>query len=377
MAIGMKSAERLAILCFYEKEGCVDSYVYHLVEELMSVSDQTIIVVNGQMEEKAKAYFEEHHCIVWVRANEGYDAGAYRYVFRRLGESEINRYARIILCNDTFFGPFIPMKSIFGQMETKKSDFWGIAYQDTKLVQFIGSYFLVFGEKTICSGDLWNYFRELQEIADYQDALIAFEMGIFLYMKKKGYVSGAYISKKKYFSNIVCPYENLRYERLPILKKRAFMDGDKENLRKALGFIRENFLYDINLIYSWMQRNHIRIETDDGPGENARAAKANEMPVLSIEDIEQFIRKWKEVYIYGNGYYGHILMELYRIKPKYIIVSDGQAPRQSRYKGIPVKTVSEVDLQKKEAGIIVALNKSNTQTVKKTLGGGDNLLYLW
>ena len=48
----MSRAEKLAILCFYEKDGFVDTYVYHLVEELISVSDKVIIAVNGKIEEK-------------------------------------------------------------------------------------------------------------------------------------------------------------------------------------------------------------------------------------------------------------------------------------------------------------------------------------
>lgn len=373
----MSRAERLAILCFYEKDGFVDTYAYHLVEELISVSDKVIIAVNGKIEEKAKVYFEKRHCTVWVRENEGYDAGAYQDVFRRLGRNEINRYTQIVLCNDTFFGPFIPMKSMFEQMEAKKSDFWGISYQDTNLVRFIGSYFLVFGERVIQSGDLWNYFENMREVAAYQDALIYFEFGIFLYLTGKGYVHSSVISKKKYFSNLICPYENLKYEKLPVLKKRAFTGKDKANMRRAVKFVQDNFNYDVNLIHSWMQRNNIVPEADDVPDETGAAVKTNEIPQLSINDIYQFMDRWKEVYIYGNGYYGHILIELYRIKPQYIIVSDGQASRQSQYRGIPVIAVSEIDFKKKEAGIIVALNKSNTHAVEEVLGRGENILYMW
>lgn len=67
----MSRAERLAILCFYEKDGFVDTYVYHLVEELISVSDKVIIAVNGKIEEKAKVYFEKRHCSCIPLVNPG------------------------------------------------------------------------------------------------------------------------------------------------------------------------------------------------------------------------------------------------------------------------------------------------------------------
>lgn len=373
----MSNINRLAILCFYEEDGYVDSYVYHLVNELLSIANKMFIVANGKIEEKAKVYFEQHSCEVVVRENKGYDATAYKYVIEMIGRDAIKDFSQIILCNDTFFGPFIPMKSIFAQMNMEECDFWGISYKDTKLVQFIGSYLLVFGEKIIQSDDLWNYFKDMNEIVTYQDARIHFELGVFLYLKRRGYTSASLIKKKKYFSNVIYPYENLIYEQLPILKKRAFKIRDSWKIIEAIKYIRDNYNYDINLIEDWMKRKKIELEEIDFPYENNMSVKMNDLPIVSINDIYNFISKWKKICIYGNGYYGHILIDLYQIKPQYIIVSDGWISQQNYYIGIPIREISQIDIKDRGMGIIVALSKANTESVKIDLGDGCNILYLW
>lgn len=373
----MNRINRLTILCFYEEVGYVDLYVYHLVKELLSVSTQVAIVVNGEMEEKAKVYFEQCNCIVLIRANEGYDATAYKYVFEVIGRDKIKEFDQIVLCNDTFFGPFIPMKDIFDEMETREWDFWGLSYQDRNLFQFIASYFLVFGEKTIQSDDLWSYFESMQEIAEYQDALIRFELGIFLYFKERGYINDCLVCKKKYFSNVNYPYENLKYEQLPILKKRAFTIKDNWKLMKAIKFIQDNYNYDINLILTWMERKKIVLDENKDPLKSSLPTKINDCPRVTINDIYNFISKWKNICIYGNGYFGHILIDLYQIKPQFIIVSEGQTLQQNQYRGIPIKSILQINIKNNETGIIVALNRANTEEVKICLGNSDNVLYLW
>ncbi len=369
----------MAILCFYEEEGYVDSYIYYLVKELLSISSKVIIVSNGKMEEKARVYFEQCHCVVWIRENKGYDASAYKYAITRIGRDKLKNFDQIILCNDTFFGPFISMKSIFGEMDANKCDFWGISYQDTNLVQFIGSYFLVFGERTIQSDDLFNYFEKMQEIVEYQDALIYFEFGIFLYFKRKGYIIGSCVSKKKYFSNVIYPYENLKYEHLPIIKKRAFMINNDWDLTKAMRFIQDNYDYNINLIQSWMERKKLTLEENNFGAGKCVSVKVKDIPKVCINDIYRFINQWKNIYIYGNGYYGHILVGLYQIRPQLIIVSDGHRSMSDKmqYRGIPIKEISEIDIKNKEVGIIVALNKVNTEVAKMRLGEDSNILYIW
>lgn len=52
-----------------------------------------------------------------VRENAGYDAGAYKFaIFKYLKIEEIRQYEELILCNDTFIGPFVPLKDIFDTM---------------------------------------------------------------------------------------------------------------------------------------------------------------------------------------------------------------------------------------------------------------------
>lgn len=373
----VNNTKRLVILCFYEENGYVDLYVYYLVKELLSISKKMVIVVNGKIEDSAERYFTSMNCDILIRENKGYDAAAYKDVIGRLGKEKLKMFDEVVLCNDTFFGPFIPIKEIFEIMSINKCDFWGISYQDTNLVQFIESYFLVFRREIIKSDDLWLYFQYQKEIVKYQDALIYFELGVFLYLKNKGYIYDSLITKKIYYSNILYPYESVKFEKLPILKKRAFIRNADGNLIRAINYIRYTYKYDVGLIELWMKRKKVVLNRSKRLIEETLPERAKDIPCVNLSNIYSFCKKWKRICIYGDGYYGRILFEHYQIRPECIIITEKKIFEQAQYCGIPVRIASEIDMNDTNLGIIVALNKQHTEEIKKKIGKGKNILYIW
>ena len=151
--------KRLLIFSFYDKDGIVDQYILFLLRGLKQVVNELIVVINGMLkdEEEKKIVTLTNHIL--KRKNVGYDAGAYADVILNfLGKEELKKWDELVLCNDTFYGPFVPFEYIFNKMNLGKVDFWGLNYVENNITNHIQSYFLVFKKRIIESGLLFDYF---------------------------------------------------------------------------------------------------------------------------------------------------------------------------------------------------------------------------
>lgn len=185
----MDCIRRCAILVLYDSQGIYDDYIVYLIKELQTVSERLITVCNGGVSDDSLTKLKSVTDEIIIRDNEGFDAGAYRHVLLDYLEGgELLQYDEIILCNDTFFGPFQSFVSIFAEMDKKECDFGGIDYIERGFFpSFIGSYFLVFRCQVIKSGALIDFFRNQIPVCfeTLSDVILGFEKGIFTYLKKR------------------------------------------------------------------------------------------------------------------------------------------------------------------------------------------------
>ena len=251
--------KRLCIFCFFDREGIVDKSVEYLLDELRRNSDRLLIVVNGSIQTDGKKILEIYSKDVVVRENVGYDAGTYKFaMFKYMKIEEIRQYDELILCNDTFIGPFVPFKGIFDMMEKRKCDWWGINGVDWKFMPVIQSYFLVFNKSIIQDDKFLEYWE--QNIDEYtcclEDVYAQFETGLFYYLTQ--------IEKRKY--SVYVPENNcniytsvsvsIKKYGIPLIKKKALknFNTSRDDIMWALQYIYETKCYPIENIIDYIQR---------------------------------------------------------------------------------------------------------------------------
>ena len=82
----------------------------------------------------------------------GYDAAAYKYVLCKcIDNSDIQKFDEILICNNSFYGPFKHFSDIIHDMESRPCDFWGLNGYTNILWNHIQSYFIVFRKHAIPS----------------------------------------------------------------------------------------------------------------------------------------------------------------------------------------------------------------------------------
>lgn len=265
--------KRLSILVTVLCKDKVPEYVKYLLNELNTVSDNSILVINGipkyDIGQDISCYCDQ----LVVRENKNYDAGAYRDVLlKHIGQNELSKYDELILVNDSFYGPFYPLKQVFEHMSHKTADFWGLSkhpnavYRETTLVEeHLQTYFLVIRQKMLHSEEFIKFWRELPEyIPTRKHAIEYFEKRFTKHFFALGYQWESYTQTEELMQEdlefnfnpyVFSPYEMVSRFHFPILKRSNFFTRDMEQFAnwddtlRTLQYIKDHTVYDTDLIW--------------------------------------------------------------------------------------------------------------------------------
>lgn len=373
--------KRTAIYCFYSKTGKVYSETCRQIYDLRKNTGYLIIVINGDAE--TAECFNIADKIV-RRPNRGLDAGAYRQIildseFRKV----IEKSDELVLCNNTFFGPFCGFKKIFDEMENKDADFWGINIFENGVIRHIQSYFLVYRKKILKDKFFYSFFQDKidENTTDYDEVCSWFENIFFEFLISKGYTYDCYVNNLRYK---IYEYPQKCLERgLPVLKKKVFgIAYKKECAMQALKYIKYKYDYPIDGILSEIE-NEYGLHMTEEEVESCKISEEDcpvEYPVSvkNWEQIEAFCSKSDNLYFYGTGYYANTVYN--RIKNqsevKGFVVTDSINKRSEMFEDKRVYTLGELK-NKNHIDILVAMSKPNTDAVKGRLSGFRNVFDLW
>lgn len=376
--------KRLGIFVFYDKEGIVDLYIEYLLADLKKCLNYLIIAVNGEVNHQGYTILEKYSNRILVRENKGFDAGAYKEILINvLGKDEIKKWDEIVLCNDTFYGPFISFKDIFDKMEQKEIDFWGLNYINNGFMSHIQSYFLVFRQDILINGDLLKYMESNinSETQDLSEIYAVFEVGLFSYLVKAGYKYDTFSYNENY--NIyTCADICVEKFSFPILKKRCFSPQiyDEESLCGLLKYLQLEKKYNVNIIIQNIYRlygvkiklNEILYYKTGNTSIRKKIAKC-----ITEDRVLRFIQEHSDIYIYGTGIYAkHIWFKFGSYIKNFMgfLVSENQKIEHTLLYDYPIKHYNDLEEGK---SIIVGMRLDYSKDIFYNLKEKDQVLFLW
>ncbi|MDE5907455.1 MAG: rhamnan synthesis F family protein [Lachnospiraceae bacterium] len=263
--------KRLCIYLTYDKQGIVDSYIEYMLKELRTIADRLIVVCN-QPQIVSGEHFLKCADYIYYRENLGFDAGGFKDALcEYIGWNQVWEYDELVLANDSFFGPFRPMREIFDEMNQKEADFWGLTMhkeytnQDgTRLTpEHVQSFFLVFRSKLLHSDLFQEFWESMPYYQSFSEAIEKYEKQLTKFFNSAGYSYTGYADtrandtdniKNNFNQFIMIPNELVQKRRFPFLKKQqiAYHTLDQqtqENIPLVLDYIKKHTNYDINMIY--------------------------------------------------------------------------------------------------------------------------------
>lgn len=381
--------KRIALYCFYDRDGIADSETYRQLRQLQRAADEIIIIINGAITDESCFDCITRHIV--KRENLGYDAGAYREVFcSEHYRQMISGCDELIVCNNSFYGPFLPLTEIFAQMDGSKADFWGITSSEKNLVEHVQSYFLVFRKPVLNSDILFRYFREkISGALGYDEVCSVFENGLFNALTEQGYRYDALVK------NISCdlyvnPVGSLLLDHVPIVKKKVFYGEfyQEEKVKDVLaclfhlyGHAAEAVLenlkkrYGYNLCITEIQNRHVQEKLHSDISQIER--------LIPKRRIMGFIKKAKKIFIYGTD---SLAMHVYRSvisipgNPSLegFIVPKGKKTDREKLYGYPTFAPEELRQRSSKAHILICVEEGQAGEAYKQLSGMDaSLLCVW
>lgn len=309
----MKITKRICIYIIYDKQNIVDKYIDYALRELRLYSAYILVVCNSKNTWQGVDIGIYADRVIY-RDNNGFDAGGYKDALcYYIGWDKLKEYDELMLINDSFYGPFGDMRSIFEKMSAKASDFWGFIRSRAGTIagqsydEHIQSYFLVFKKNVINSGVFQGYWDGLKYPETMDSAINDFELGINYCLKANGFRDGAVsdiYGGAFFFRDDENPYlkyslELLRDFNVPILKCKALSFGNSgyTNALKAYQFIEDNRLYPTIYIKEHMLR---KSKFEEG--------------MIDYERLDIFYKKHSRVFIYGHGIYGKNVASYFKYK---------------------------------------------------------------
>lgn len=273
--------KRLAIYLIADKDGIIDQYIDYMLERLKEIASHIVIVSNGKVVEEGLKRLRKYTSDVYVRPNEGFDAGGFKdAIVNYISFDTIREYDELLLLNDSFFGPIDSFTNVFEKMDNKEGvNLWSMTKNmgSKEIMPSMQTYFVVFKREVLHSKAFEEYWLTLPYYTEFSDAVEKYEKFFAKFFEDRGFKWDAYIDDSLYDSQLprdycFSAYHSMQYELMknqlyPIVKRKLFafdsMETDygierqgRENIVRTLEYIDKNTNYDVNMIWKQIMRSY-------------------------------------------------------------------------------------------------------------------------
>jgi hypothetical protein len=183
------TARRIGVVAHFDFDGELAPYVRRLVSELLTVCERVALVSSSGIDPEGLEWVSAQTDVVFIdRPNVGYDFKGFHVGLEALDPID---GAEILLCNDSFFGPLIPLRGVIDRMAERDVDFWGITTSH-EIEPHVQSYFLVIRPQVVESTAFPAFWSALGTPANRAEAIERGEMRFSRWMTDAGFRFGAY-----------------------------------------------------------------------------------------------------------------------------------------------------------------------------------------
>lgn len=272
---GPRERKRAGIFFFFDAEGIVDDYIIFFLQSIMKHLKKLVIVCNGPLASSSKQAFARFTDEVIIRANEGFDAWAYKTGIDYLGTERLESFDELILMNFTAMGPIDSFDEMFSIMDKRENlDFWGITRHaglpddPTKcspyglLPPHIQSYFTTFRNSVLSSDAFKKYWKTLPPISSYNESIGLHETRLTRYLSEAGFTWDCFVDTADLERLTPDPFQLLSLEcvrdrRAPVFKRKSFIaekehglsfDVVQNNGSRLYDYLANKTTYDTTLI---------------------------------------------------------------------------------------------------------------------------------
>lgn len=225
--------KRLLLYIHYDRDGQVDPHVVYQIKAMHDFGISIIFISNSPVSKEDKQIISPFIKELRLRPDEGYDWMAWKEAILALGIEGLGKYDELIIMNDSCYGPVFPLEEMFSKMDQEKVDFWGITENtDPTHIDHIQPYFCLFRKKLFMSNIFMSFWKSMDNISTFVDAVTKGELRMTKYFTSNGYQHSVYANMENMkripqigvehpFVYTLAPWLVRNY-RVPFVKIKAF-----------------------------------------------------------------------------------------------------------------------------------------------------------
>ena len=173
--------EKLCIFSLYQPHG-VPETVYYQLSKLYEYGYSIYIVSNKNILDQDKQRLKNIAWRIDERPNIGRDFGGYKHGVLQVA-SYLDDLERLMLANDSVFGPLFDLPESTKEIDAQDNDFWGIN-ENLEFGNHIASYFLVFKPRAFRHEAFIKYWRSYKEKSSRRHSIKRGEIGLSKCLRK-------------------------------------------------------------------------------------------------------------------------------------------------------------------------------------------------
>ncbi len=228
-----QNKSNLCIFSHFDANNIIDPYVIFYLQELAN-NDCDIIFVSASSSlstaerDKIAPYCKQ----IIIRRNRGRDFGSFKCGIMNTKDI-IPHYEKIILANDSIYGPFFDIAPIIHFGSNNHLDMWGVSDSLEKNYH-IQSFFVVFNKKILNDPAFLAFWERVHYFGERQNIINHYEIGMSKYFQQKGYPLGAFcdyqiiqndlLSQNDLMNKIDKKFQKLLNKHCPVNPTHAFWD---------------------------------------------------------------------------------------------------------------------------------------------------------
>jgi GT2 family glycosyltransferase len=239
----------ITLFSHFDANDEIKEYVIHYIKALSHFTDIIFITTAEKLKginlEQIKPYCKD----IIIKKNIGYDFGAWKSGLDYL-DSDLELYEKLILCNDSVYGPFLSLGDICKKMS--HYDLWSMT-DNHEIEYHLQSYFMAYSSKAFKHEIFTQFWKNIKIYPNKQALIENNEIGFSQQFIDSELSCGVYFSAKdKYFVNVLQYYwkELITEYQFPFIKKEVLITNPLGlDIGQWEDVISSSSNYDITLIH--------------------------------------------------------------------------------------------------------------------------------
>lgn len=217
-SLSSKTSDTVTIFSHFDADNEIKEDVQYYLGALSKISDIIFVSTAELLSDEALEIIKPLCKEIIIKKNIGYDFGAWKTGLNTLSD-ELESYDRLILCNDSVYGPLFDLVPIMEQMKTY--DVWAMT-DNYEIEYHLQSYFMVYSKQAFTHTiftDFWDHFKiyhDKQALIEKNEIVFSQE-----WIDSELSTSAYYSCKEKNYTNVLqYHWDNLISQyHFPFIKK--------------------------------------------------------------------------------------------------------------------------------------------------------------